>query len=199
MIEQTIQEVKTHFARSPAKSWTLAGLSVVAVFFIARAFHGAPTAKGAVVRRHTGAAQGMFNATGQHFVQPQRDAALWALLMRPARRSWAHSFCLQARYYPRDPAYVRPVVKKQAAAQRASAQVEARRLSQAARRRARRVIRQEAALQVQSIFFSRNPSAVMGNTIIHDGDQVDGFTVTGINPRAVRVKKDGMDFTVRMH
>jgi len=53
---------------------------------------------------------------------------------------------------------------------------------------------------VTGIMYSQdNPSAVVRGQVVHEGEQIDGYTVIRIGPQEVECEKDGQHFIEKVH
>jgi len=59
---------------------------------------------------------------------------------------------------------------------------------------------QAEARMVTGIMYSQdNPSAVVRGQVVHEGEQIEGYTVIRIGPQEVEFEKDGQHFIEKVH
>lgn len=192
-----LEDLKRHFAKSPAKTVTLAALTVVAVVFVFRALHTVSHAKASAAMTVANPSANDWQTSPGVPTLSARRKKLWADLLNAKTDAWPRAFTLDASAFHMDPDWHPKPKRRVVNLQRIKPTkgVTHRPNPQAL---IELIAAQAGHLHVQSIMLGGAGSAVINDQVLGCGDTIRGFKLVGIKSRAVEMQKDGETITVPM-
>ena len=195
-----LERLKTEFVRNKTKSLVLGGLMLVlACVSVNMLLSGSPRSASASVSPKEIAVSAETNKTGEMDAKVHEAEALWETMRtkRGVTPAAAFEFTPERYEYPRDPLYRAPTANL-AETQPSPTPAVPQEMSADQREQLRREqIKQESGqLVLQAILMGDQPTVLINSKRFGLGEEINGFKISVVEDRLVRVVKDGVEVVI---